>query len=349
MAHGDANWLRGKEETLNILNALRSGRPEMIDRLRHGDRWQVSNGVDEYGDTFNRIAQDMVNLGGLSMETKRALAAMTPAKASDNSDVQRVSVGTLRMLQDFARQQPTIKTVGGDRQVQLQYKPEGMDLATFISTVVQNQALGYQDPTSRQEVKNYLASTRPDLFRAYSMPTTPTTAVGSGPTTPGTPPPAQVGPGGVAPPGVVGPVPPVPGARYTPQGLLDQINRAQEGLSWDALQRNLPSSVKDAMSGQQLNSVMGPAAWMQQYLNAAKSGLGGSRAQQQQSQRQLQNLEQQAQGNRNLAGYVDTVKRIVNPLTGIESENLIGSERAPQNPLASYRRGGFGIRNAGLL
>lgn len=336
MAHGDAALARAKQEVAAVWQALKSGDRSKIDAVRGAKgSWNLSNGADEYREVFDKIAQDIVNLGGLSPETQAMIAARKPADAGAK-DVQRISNSISGQLKYLSKTLPTVTNLNGDKRVELTYKPEGMDFGTFLQRMTANKAIDYQDPTSQQQVKNYLATTNPALFRAYSLPNAP----------------AQVGPGKSAlppSPGVTGTPPPAPGPARSPLSLMQQIQGAAKGLSWDAMQRQMPAAVRNVANDAQLNQAMGGSAWMQQYLNTAAQGLGGSRAQQSNAQRELANLEAQANSNKGLLGYLDTVKRIVNPITAAEGSSLIGNERASKTALGSYRRGGYGIRNAGLL
>jgi hypothetical protein len=300
--------------------------PTLLEKLSSGDvqgAMKFAGGMDRY---FAPLAQRMVydygNLGGLSPETKAAIAQFkTPkaAKDEDYTDMRNLLYPVLvSQMRNISQQMPQVTGTGGDKQVQLFMRPPDVPLEDFMRMHIYNVASQYQDPTTKAETMQYLARENPFLFRGYSNVAQPPT--------------------------------PIEGPGFAAQAA--GLTQAAGAIDYDKLFAALPGGTQAqlAHSGPSSQEARSAMNWLRNYLTTAAEGMGGTRAQQQFAQGRIKTMEEEAKSRPDLANWLTLGQNMVNPvMMQSTGESGFGQARALQPPPdASFVRRGV-RRGVGLL
>jgi len=297
-----------------LMQGILSGDPARINATLNRSELRASGnpmsvGIHEYAPVLRQIAQDYMNFGGVSPQTRAAIQGMRPGGGGGftHSGAERESGANAahRIFSQLARALPQVTSVGGDTQVRMLGLPPGMNQQDYIQQYLTNQALQYMDPSSRQETQQYLARTNPGMFRAYGM-------MQGGPTAP-----TQ--------------------DTVDPAALRANIQNFANSMDFGRLSRELTPN----LGGASLPAASSSMNWLQDYLRTAMGGMGGTRAQQQFSQARLGTLEREAQAKpQDLGQYLTLAENLTNPVTRrAPISGLIGGRRAVQQGSDFMRRG----------
>lgn len=285
---------------------------------------QIIRGANAtYKPLMERIAQDYMSWGALTPETQQFVSSYTQGANVPKDKQHREMIGygidnVVKMTKQFAQTMPTLTAgqAGQAPTLTLGLRPGDVGSEDFTRYMVMNKALQYMDPTTQRETQLYMARENPFLFGGFSM----------------------YGDQSATPPA---------GPPISPVDRAAQLQQAAAGLDWNALYQSLPEVTRTdlgaAASGQSA------AKWLQEYLQTAAKGMGGTRAEQQFARRHLATMEEEAAAQPALTNWVTLAQNLVSPVQQSGwLEGQLGQSRTVQPPPgAEFKRKGI-YRNIAL-
>lgn len=314
-----SKWAR--EWKQGLINQDSSNRRWMLRPFSDASSW-IGEGV------IQRVYNDMMTMGAVSPETRQLVTSMSKSDVHDNihdsNGEKRHAADTLvDLVRGVVTGLPVWNPNDADpNQTVKMYGAIGVDDPNeFIKQYMTNTALGYLDPVSAAETRQYLARANPIAFRAYEA-----TAV---PTNPNN-------------------------ASMSTQELSSRLLNAANAMNVQNMysDKNVASALTNygADSDKQTSLSQGQAGttWMREYLRSAAEGLGGTRAEQKFANERMATLEREAESNpEGLGQYRTLAENIVNPVRQRNLSGIIGNRRS-LTPGQDFMRKGFTQRNLSM-